>query len=109
MIRRYHKLSLAWAIPGAVLQGLGGLFQASFHMWAPPNSGTAFGFHMVLLGALLLLMGCAQYAKSKGRSTAWCLFALLGIPGWIILVTILANLEDLAPETGTKTSQQEGP
>ena len=103
MIERFNRISLYWGIPGAVLQILGGAIQATRRLWMPPNADTAIGAYLLLLGTLLLLMGFASYTKAKGRSTAWCLFALLGLPGWILLVTVLSNLKDLSQDRTAAT------
>ena len=48
------------------------------------------GFAGIVLGTLFLLVGLAYYARAKGRSPWWCLFAFLSLIGLIVL----ACLED---------------
>ena len=107
MIQRYQRASLTWGVPGAVLQVLGGVIHATQHMWSPEGAVTTIGYPILILGTLFLLMGLANYAKAKGRSTAWCLFALLGVLGWIVLTIVLSNLKDRASDE-RGTSQPDG-
>ncbi len=77
MIKKYNNISLAWGIPGFVLQIAG------------------IGQPLVLsAGTVLLMIGLAYYAKAKGRSAAWCLMGFLPIIGLIVL----AYLKDLEKE-----------
>jgi hypothetical protein len=78
MISRYNRVSLAVGAPGLVLQTVGLV---------------GHGWWLAMGGSLLLLVGLAFYARSKGRSAWWGLFGLLG---WIGLV-VLALLRDEAP------------
>ena len=70
MIRKYNNISLAWGVPGLVIQTAGSLLQEYLMMW---------------LGTLLFLIGLGYYAKAKGRHPAWCLMAFLSIIGLIVL------------------------
>jgi len=79
MIKKYNNISLAWGIPGIVLQ----------------IAGNVIGQPIVLIvGTVLLMIGLAYYAKAKGRSAAWCLMGFLSIIGLIVL----ACLKDLEKE-----------
>ena len=49
---------------------------------------TAFSYLVSLSGTALLLLGFYFYVKSKNRHSIWCLFALLPIIGWIVLVLL---------------------
>ena len=97
MIARYNKLSLAWGVPGIILQIVGEIMRTS-----SPQEGVGkllagdpvIGFLVTLAGTVLLLVGLAYYAKAKGRSPAWSLMAFLSLVGLIVL----ACLKDLAPE-----------
>jgi hypothetical protein len=51
------------------------------------------GWVISLFGTMLLLVGFAFYVKSKGRHPAWCLFALLSVIGWIVIIL----LKDVSP------------
>ncbi|MDG9667351.1 hypothetical protein ONV78_06330 [Hahella sp. CR1] len=44
------------------------------------------GFIVVLLGIVLFVWGCGQYAKSKGYSGVWGFLGLFSLIGLIILV-----------------------
>lgn len=70
MIAKYNNASLGLGIPGIGLQVAGGVYSS---------------FLLQLLGTALLIAGFAYYAKAKGRSPAWCLFAFLSIIGLIVL------------------------
>ncbi len=70
MIKKYNNISLAWGIPGLVIQTAGFLLQDNWEMW---------------LGTLLFVVGLAYYAKAKGRHPAWCLMAFLSLIGMIVL------------------------
>ena len=79
MIKKYNNISLAWGIPGIVLQIAG-------HVVGQPL--------LLLVGTILLMIGLAYYGKAKGRSPAWCLMGFLSIIGLIVL----ACLKDLERE-----------
>jgi hypothetical protein len=49
---------------------------------------TAFSYLVSLSGTALLLLGFYFYVKSKHRHSIWCLFALLPILGWIVLILL---------------------
>jgi len=49
---------------------------------------TTFSYLFLLSGTALLLLGFYFYVKSKYRHSIWCLFALLPIIGWIVLVLL---------------------
>jgi len=70
MIKRYNNISLAWGIPGLIVQ-IGG--------WVADQPLLA------ILGTILLIVGLAYYAKAKGYHPIWCLLGFLSIIGWIIL------------------------
>jgi len=70
MNRKYNSISLAYGVPGLVIQTAGLFLQNAWVMW---------------LGTLLFVVGLAYYAKAKGRHPAWCLMAFLSIIGMIIL------------------------
>jgi hypothetical protein len=90
MIAHYNRKSLAYGIPGLVLQ-IGGSFVEQF-CTTPAAAG--IDKIVTLIGTVLLLVGLAFYAKAKQRHPAWCLMACLSIIGWIVL----AGLEDKAPD-----------
>ncbi len=41
-----------------------------------------------MLGTIALLIGLAYYARAKGRSSWWCLFAFLSIIGLLVLACL---------------------
>ncbi len=83
MIKKYNNISLAFGIPGLIVQTFGVISQITI---------------ISLVGAVLLIVGLGYYAKSKGRHPAWCLLGLLSILG----IIILALLQDKSSETGTQ-------
>ncbi len=79
MIKEHNNKSLAFGIPGLILQTFG------YGMQSP---------EVLLIGSLLLLIGFGYYAKAKGRSPLWAIlgfFSLLGLLG-------LAVLKDMSKE-----------
>lgn len=70
MIKKYNNISLAWGVPGLVIQTAGILCDQPLVMW---------------LGSLLFLVGLAYYAKAKRQHPAWCLMAFLSIIGILVL------------------------
>ena len=70
MIKRYNNISLAWGIPGLIVQ-VGG------QMAGEPA--------VAVLGTVLLIVGLAYYAKAKGYHPAWGLLGFLSIIEWIVL------------------------
>lgn len=88
MLKEYNSKSLAYGLPGLVLQ-VAGRLMAEFH------PGLAFlGNVVMLLGTGLLMAGLAYYAMAKGRDPAWCMMALLSVVGLLVL----ARLEDRSDE-----------
>ena len=87
MIARYNNISLAWGIPGIILQMVGQIMRT---LPDPQVRGSL----VLLVGTVLLLVGLAYYAKAKGRNPAWCLMAFLSLLGLIVL----ACLKDFAPQ-----------
>lgn len=86
MIEKYNRLSLMFIIPAFVLQVLGFLLEnvyGSHSVWVllPP------------IGAFLLLIGFAFYAKSKGLHWSWCFLALLSFIGFFLLFCLKDNTE----------------
>jgi hypothetical protein len=49
---------------------------------------TILSYLFFISGIALLLLGFYFYVKSKHRHSIWCLFALLPIIGWIVLVLL---------------------
>ena len=80
MIAKYNKISLAVGSPGIILQ-IAGIIMSSLLVQ--------------LLGTVLLLVGLVYYAKAKGRSPVWCLFAFLSIIGLIVLACLKDKSTDL--------------
>jgi hypothetical protein len=80
MIKKYNNISLAFGIPGLIVQVAGHIIQQE---------------GVMLIGTALLLVGFAYYAKAKGRNPAWCLMAFLSFIGLIVL----GILKDMSGET----------
>ena len=85
MIKAYNTKSLAWGIPGIVLQFASGGIQ-----------NEAMNLILVVVGTAMLIAGLAYYAKGKGRTPAWGLMGLFSILGLIVLA-LLPDLEKGAP------------
>jgi hypothetical protein len=79
----YIRNNFYWCIFwGFFLQFVGGSVTAMSHSLPL----IVLGWSIYLVGTLLLLIGFGFYVRSKGRSPAWCLLALLSIIGWVILI-----------------------
>lgn len=91
-----------WCIfSGITLQIAGGLFRPGHFYLITGNSLrpvhnhlqeftilTVFSYLVLLSGTALLLLGFYFYVKSKHRHPIWCLFALLPIFGWVVLILL---------------------
>jgi len=80
-IRRNFYWCIFW---GFVLQFVGGCVTVMSH--SLPITG--LGWSIYLVGTVLLVIGFGFYVRSKGRSPAWSLLALISIIGWVILVIL---------------------
>jgi hypothetical protein len=91
MIAKYNRKSLAFGIPGILLQtgwlALIVVVGKPFPEWVAP----LFGFSLIL-GAMLWLVGTCYYAMAKGYQAA---VGILGIFSWMGLL-ILFILPDKA-------------
>ena len=81
MIARYNNVSLGFGIPGLLMQIVG-------NAMGNDHQTAALGALLTILGTVLLLVGLAYFAKAKKRSAWWCLFALLGLIGIIVLACL---------------------
>jgi uncharacterized membrane protein len=79
MNKKLNNISLAWGVPGIILQIVGQVIGQTI---------------ILLIGTVLLMVGLAYYAKAKGRNAAWCLMGFLSFIGLIVL----ACLKDLEKE-----------
>ncbi len=79
MIARYNNVSLAFGVPGFILQVVGNVLGSS-------NPG--LGGLLILAGTGLLIAGLAYYAIGKGRSGWWGLCGFLSFIGLIILACL---------------------
>ena len=92
--KSYNRKSFYWGIPGIILQIIGFvmamnyLSQLDMRTYQQETLHITFARFALLLGCILLLVGCAYYAKMKGRSPAWCLVSFLGIIGLVILACL---------------------
>jgi hypothetical protein len=86
MIQRLNRISLAWGIPGILLQNGGYFIRQPLVM---------------VLGTVLLIVGLAYYAKAKGRSAAWCLMGFLSIIGLIVLACLKDRAKEGEPAQAT--------
>jgi hypothetical protein len=96
MIARYNTLSFIWGIPGLIIQIAGYILRTSAsNTEIVPGKVVVtnplmfnLGFAIVLVGTVLFLVGLAYYAKAKGRSPWWCLFAFLSCIGLLVLACL---------------------
>ena len=102
VVRDYLRKNFYWCIFwGITLQIAGGLLHPGHFYLTTGNSLhpvhdylqeftilTAFSYLVSLSGTALLLLGFYFYVKSKHRHSIWCLFALLPILGWIVLILL---------------------
>ena len=88
MIAKYNRLSLAFGVPGLLMQ-IGGRVM----MVTSPDELQLIAAAIVVVGTALLMAGLALYAMAKGRNPAWCLMAFLSLIGLIVL----GLLKDKAP------------
>ena len=98
MITKYNHKSLAFGIPGILLQMIWialvialALKNGSHNKALPEWVATLFGFS-IFLGTILWIVGLCYYAMAKGHNA---IFGLLGIFSWIGLL-ILFVLPDKA-------------
>jgi len=69
---------------GFVLQCVGGSVIAMSHSLPV----IVFGWLIYVAGTAILLIGFGVYVRSKGRSPAWSVFALLSLVGWLVLILL---------------------
>ena len=91
MIRELNKKSLAYGIPGMLLQGC---------FIYPPTA------LLGIFGTVLLIIGLSYYARAKGYSGYFGLLGLLSWIGIIVLITLKDRhmvLEEVQARKVTKT------
>jgi hypothetical protein len=93
MLRAYLRKNFYWCIFwGIILQIAGSLLRPVNNYRQEFTILTTFmttlGYLFLLSGTAFLLLGFYFYVKSKHRHSIWCLFALLPIIGWIVLVLL---------------------
>lgn len=96
MIAKYNRRSFYWGVPGVLLL-IGGIFVLACSSETDYIALPIF-IVFIVAGRILLLVGLAYYAKAKGRSWAWCFFALLGIIGLIALLLLKDRTESVLSE-----------
>ena len=89
----YLRKNFYWCIFwGIILQIAGSLLRPVHNYRQEFTTLTTFmatfGYLFLLSGIALFLLGFYFYVKSKHRHSIWCLFALLPIIGWIVLVLL---------------------
>ena len=101
MNRSHHRTSLAWGIPGVLLQIAGNTLAAvAIFGYGKPEMGQAVLF---IAGLVCLMIGLVYYAKAKGRSPIWGLLGVFSIFGLIILAC-LKDLENEEQEPQSRTT-----
>lgn len=81
MDKRLNRISLAWGVPGLLVQVVGVILRNTSGTESLPILGEL----VLLLGAVMLIVGLAYYAKGKGYHPAWGLLGLLSLIGFIVL------------------------
>ena len=89
----YQRKAVLWGAPGLIFHEVGYVGSYLTAKVAPVELLAVVGL-AGLLGTVALMIGFAYYANGKGRSTPWCLLALIGLFGVIGLLL----LSDQAPE-----------
>ena len=84
-VRKNFYLCIFW---GIILQIAGGLLRPLHNYPKTFPNLIIFGYLIYLIGIVLMLLGFFFYVKSKHRHWLWCLFALLPIIGWIVLILL---------------------
>jgi uncharacterized membrane protein YhaH (DUF805 family) len=95
MITRYNTVSFLWGVPGLIMQ-IGGYVLRMAYMQGMINGQVVtssllmdnVGRAVILVGTIFLFIGLAYYARAKGRSAWWCLFALLSVIGLFVLACL---------------------
>ncbi len=112
MIAQYNTLSLALGAPGLIMQIAGMAIRQNAsgtsingRLAVTDPSMFNLGLLLGLVGTALLLTGLAYYAKAKGRSPWWCLFAFLSLIGLIVL----ACLKDQSSSSQLKPVKRSAP
>ena len=92
MIKKYNSLSFVYGVPGILLRFLSFI---PIYLTSSRSMATSITIMAILgcltmfvVGTALLLVGLGYYAKSRGRSWAYCFFAFLGIIGLIVLMCL---------------------
>jgi hypothetical protein len=79
----YLRKNFYWCIfYGFALQCLGAIYKICGYPLL-----IVFGL-IYFAGTALLLLGFYFYVKSRHRHSLWCLFALLSMIGWVVLVLL---------------------
>jgi hypothetical protein len=110
MIKKYNNLSFVFGVPGILLRFLSFVPIVLFTSSRSRDMGIAFlgGIFLFVVGTALLLAGLGYYAKSRGRSWAYCFFAFLGLIGLIVLMCLKdLTLSNQTEGTGGSTSEIE--
>lgn len=81
MDKRLNRISLAWGVPGLLVQIAGVILRDT----AATVGSLVLGWTVLLIGAAMLIVGLAYYAKAKGYHPAWGLLGLLSLIGFIVL------------------------
>jgi hypothetical protein len=99
MIIQYNRKSLAFGIPGILLQQgwlvlivYLGLKNGSHGHPLPGWAGTLFGFSFVV-GTILWLVGCCYYAKAKGYDAFVGFVGIFAWAGLLILFALPDNIK----------------
>ena len=106
VVRDYLRKNFYWCIFWGIILQIAGNLLRSVHIYQIAGNFlrpvhnypqeftilttfmTTFSYLFLLSGTALLLLGFYFYVKSKHQHSLWCLFALLPIIGWVVLVLL---------------------
>ena len=93
VVRDYLRKNFYWCIFWGIILQIAGSLLRPVHTYRQEFTilttfMATFSYLFLLSGTALLLLGFYFYVKSKHRHSIWCLFALLPIIGWIVLVLL---------------------
>jgi hypothetical protein len=101
VIAKYNRKSLAFGVPGLLLQ-IGSLIAIAILNYAaarnsaqPPASWLTNLFSVGYYGGtILLFIGLCEYADAKGRNRLWASLGLLSVVGLVILACLSDKTKD---------------
>ena len=94
MIKKYNNLSYLFFIPGIIAQVTTLVLIANAMTLIEQQEPDLIVIYLpAAVGALILSVGCAFYAKARGRSPFWGIVGFLGLPG-LFIISLLKDWPD---------------